>query len=212
MSPPTVPKSKDNLDGADDSGWVKVKSKSRQRQRPPPIPPNHHLAASLRNDPSHSRSVSEIDAEYHKLRTQWRDSTGSASLGSISQSIGSSNPGVTRAICLGIGSFDPPDGAWEAKKTTFIQFIAFQAMVEELEKCSKSTIPCFFQEPLFTDSDKQFIQSLGHTVVESPEGSNMIQSDSMLFGIHLYRPLYAQALERSLPAIFVGTGWPVWDR
>ena len=33
----------------------------------------------------------------------------------------------------------------------------------------------------------------------------------MVFGIHLYRDIWASALDKALPAMFVGTGWDVWD-
>lgn len=39
---------------------------------------------------------------------------------------------VKKAICLGIGSFDPEDGSWDSKRRTYHQCIAFLAMVEEL--------------------------------------------------------------------------------
>lgn len=72
-------------------------------------------------------------------------------------------------------------------------------------------IDMYFQEPIFTASDRGFIESLGHNVVESPRGFEIISSDTLLFGVHLYRPIYAKALEGDLPAIFVGTDLDVWD-
>lgn len=72
-------------------------------------------------------------------------------------------------------------------------------------------IDCFFQDPIFTESDKAFIARLGHQVVESPKGCDMVNPDTLLFAVHLYRPIYAMALKDHLPAVFVGTGWDVWD-
>lgn len=40
----------------------------------------------------------------------------------------------------------------------------------------------------------------------------MVHDQTLLFGVHLYRPVYASSLEASLPAMFVGTGWDVWDQ
>ena len=73
-------------------------------------------------------------------------------------------------------------------------------------------MPCFFQEPVFTASDAAFITSLGHHVVDSPAGCERVDGSTLLFGVHLYRPIYALALKNSLPAVFVGTGWDVWDQ
>ena len=73
-------------------------------------------------------------------------------------------------------------------------------------------VPCFFQDPIFTASDKAFIESLGHSVVDSPAGCERVDSSTLLYGVHLYRPIYALALKNGLPAVFVGTGWDVWDQ
>ncbi|KAH6973177.1 hypothetical protein BKA56DRAFT_593403 [Ilyonectria sp. MPI-CAGE-AT-0026] len=80
-----------------------------------------------------------------------------------------------------------------------------------VENITGGKIECIFQDPVFTQSDKDFLASLGHQVVETPAACGMIDANSLLYGIHLYRPIYAMALEKSLPAIFVGTGWDVWD-
>ena len=70
-------------------------------------------------------------------------------------------------------------------------------------------IPVIFQEPLFTTTDKTFLAPHG-TVVDVPAANIRIGPNTLLFGIHLYRPIYAAALT-TLPAIYIGTGWDVWD-
>ncbi|UNI22243.1 hypothetical protein JDV02_008147 [Purpureocillium takamizusanense] len=171
-------------------------------------------------------------------------------------------PPVTKAVCLGIGTFDPPDGGWEAKRRTFLQLIAFLILVEELERLTRTSIPCIFQEPIFSASDVAFLTSLssGYSVVPHPRACRAVDRRALLYGIHLYRPVYALALSggggsdsgehddddggesasptsastpplppsknaaasavetappvdyaASLPAVFVGTGWDVWD-
>jgi hypothetical protein len=76
---------------------------------------------------------------------------------------------------------------------------------------SGHAIPCVFQEPIFSAVDESFLVSLGHTVVRSPKGFELVDADALLFGVHLYRPVYEMALADDLPRIFVGTGWDVWD-
>lgn len=115
-------------------------------------------------------------------------------------------------MCLGIGTFDPPDGAWEAKRRTYTQLLAFEAIVDELEMATDTTVQCIFQEPLFTDADAEFLTSRGYSVVDAPLGSQTVTRDALLYGIHLYRPLYAEALKDGSPAMFVGTGWDTWDQ
>lgn len=70
---------------------------------------------------------------------------------------------------------------------------------------------CFYQEPRFAQPDKDFIHALGGKVVESPGSYELVDGATLVFGVHLYRDIWAAALERSLPALFVGTGWNVWE-
>ncbi|KAF4119946.1 SRR1 [Geosmithia morbida] len=166
-------------------------------------------AFSLKPQTENIRSLEEIAAEYRHVRSQWEKEAACRELKRHVTNIDVFP--VSRAVCLGIGTFDPPDGGWETKRRTFVQLMAFLTMVECLEKKNGSKIECTFQEPIFTASDKKFIESLGHKVVETPGGFEHINTCTALFGVHLYRPIYAKALEGDLPAIFVGTDLDVWD-
>ncbi|PHH70168.1 hypothetical protein CDD82_7295 [Ophiocordyceps australis] len=79
------------------------------------------------------------------------------------------------------------------------------------KESSQSPIPCFFQDPAFSPSDCAFLASLGYSVLVPPAASAHIDASSFLYAIHLYRPVYAEALATGPPAIFVGTSWDVWD-
>lgn len=72
-------------------------------------------------------------------------------------------------------------------------------------------IECFYQEPRFAQPDKDFVESLGGKIVDSPGVYDMTDESTLVFGVHLYRDIWAAALKKSLPAIFVGTGWNVWE-
>lgn len=195
-----------------DEGWTHVPTKSRRRgvkPRPPPAV-HHQQQSSPRVD--NLRSLDDIAAEYHRIRNHWDSQPTATALRSlITANISRPPASISRAICLGIGTFDPPDGSWDAKRRTFLQLIAFLVMVEALEAKFDVKMKCIFQEPVFTESDKAFITSLGHRVVDDPEGFDLVTSETLLFGVHLYRPIYAKALGRCLPAVFVGTDLDVWD-
>jgi hypothetical protein len=74
-----------------------------------------------------------------------------------------------------------------------------------------SEIRCIHQDPVFTESDIGFLTKLGHSVVESPAAYTEVAKDTFLYGVHLYRPVYAASLENELPLIFVGTGYDEWE-
>lgn len=68
------------------------------------------------------------------------------------------------------------------------------------------------QEPVLTPNDEAFLNDqLSHEVVASPKAFGMVDEKTLLFGVHLYRPVYAAALKKCLPGILVGTAADVWD-
>lgn len=72
-------------------------------------------------------------------------------------------------------------------------------------------IECFYQEPRFTPNDKGFLEGLGGKVVDSPGSYDLVDEGTLIFGVHLYCDIWAAALQHKLPAIYVGTGWDVWN-
>lgn len=239
MTPPAASPGPEPEAHGDDE-WTFVKPRRSRRSNPPgradtssPAPPT----PARRTGPP--RPVRDIAAEYRALRAAWEPSPACRSLRALvaARAAAAAAP-VTQAVCLGIGTFDPADGGWEARRRTYVQLIAFLVMVDELgappppfpahaaikwgnadvtdddaeKEAGARTVPCFFQEPVFTASDRAFIASLGHRVVDSPAGCERVDGATLLFGVHLYRPVYALALRNGPPAVFVGTGWDVWDR
>lgn len=155
-------------------------------------------------------SAAEIKSDHQRIKQQWTESSCCENLKQLMLSK-SSGTDPSNAICLGLGSFDPPDGSWQVKRRTHVQLAAFTTIVECLKKRSNQDIRCVFQEPCFTPHDKEFLASLGYEVVDSPAGFEMVADDSLVYGIHLYRAVYSMAIENHIPAIFIGTGYDAWE-
>lgn len=210
--------------------WTQVRRKPRrkaaagksQQQHKAPVPP----VMMTRPDSTASLSASDIQRDHGRFaKTQWQGSTCQCRLRDLISSSSRSNPlpKVSQAVCLGIGSFDPEDGAWEVKRRAHIQLAAFLSIVTDLQQHqhdhdqqkksegSPVAIRCFFQEPLFTLADKEFIRALGHEVVDSPLGFAKVDHETLVFGVHLYREIYNQAISKCVPAVFIGTGLDVWE-
>lgn len=114
--------------------WTLVaRKKSRTGRSRRPVPPEDPLPPPP--PPSSLRSPSAIAAEYRRIRSAW-DAPSSACCAAVralaATSVAAAGACPRRAVCLGIGSFDPPDGAWAAKRRTYLQLIAFLVMVDEL--------------------------------------------------------------------------------
>ncbi|KAF6818653.1 hypothetical protein CPLU01_13274 [Colletotrichum plurivorum] len=191
--------------------WTFVKSKSRFRRRPPRVPTPATTTASKTDEPRTYKSTADITAEYETFKTRWRETPCHAKIRELVRQNAGTHRRVRRAVCLGVGTFDPEDGGWDAKRRSHIQLDGFLTVVEVLSEIYSDSIPCSFQEPRFTPNDAEFLTNLGHEVVESPRAFEAVDEDTLVFAIHMYRPIYEAALEKALPAMFVGTGWDVWD-
>ncbi|KXH33703.1 hypothetical protein CNYM01_12875 [Colletotrichum nymphaeae SA-01] len=194
-----------------DDEWIHVKSKSRLRRSAPKLPVKGSGAISKPTEPRSHKSVIDITAEYDSFKSKWRETNCSLSLKKLVRDHYEGHRRVRKAVCLGVGTFDPEDGGWDAKRRTYIQLDAFLTVVEVLSELSKESISCSFQEPRFTPNDRAFLTSLGHEVVESPAAFEAVDEETLVFAVHMYRPIYEATLEKAMPAMFVGTGWDVWD-
>ncbi|KAK1963128.1 hypothetical protein LY78DRAFT_660597 [Colletotrichum sublineola] len=193
--------------------WIHVKPKSRFRRNAPRPPPKVPGSAPSKpaDEPRAFKSVADITAEYEAFKTRWRNTTCHAKLRQLVETNAGTHRPVRKAVCLGIGTFDPEDGGWDAKRRSYIQLDGFLTIVEVVSELYKESIPCSFQEPRFTPNDAEFLTSLGHKVVESPAAFEAVDQDTLVFAVHMYRPIYEATLEKASPAMFVGTGWDVWD-
>ncbi|KAI1372525.1 hypothetical protein F4677DRAFT_449427 [Hypoxylon crocopeplum] len=196
-------------------GWTRVGRRGRrpsQARKYPLYPsPSHSNSSVSGSTPRPSfLSTSDIDREHQRITDQWRGSACCRQLGGIVASR-TGHHAISQAICLGLGSFDPEDGSWEGRRRAHVQLAAFLCMVEQLQRSSSNKICCLFQDPVFNSVDKSFIRNLGHEVVESPEGFDRVSPSTLVFGVHLYRDVYAQTVAKHLPAVFVGTPLDVWE-
>ncbi|KAG6273142.1 hypothetical protein E4U48_002937, partial [Claviceps purpurea] len=170
--------------------WQVVQPKKNRRSRKTPtaiISPR-----AIRNTEA-SRSLEDITSEYHRMRQDLSTQQCCHSIRLLIRANAGTCSRVDKAVCLGMGSFDPPDGAWEAKRRAYIQYLVFEAMVQEL------------------DADTAFLTARGHAVVPAPLASTAVTPHTLLYGIHLYRPLYEEALQDHLPSAYVGTDWETWE-
>ncbi|KAG6092074.1 hypothetical protein E4U30_005912, partial [Claviceps sp. LM220 group G6] len=110
--------------------WQVVQPKKNRRSRKPPtatiISPR-----AIRNTEA-SRSLEDITSEYHRMRQDLPTQQCCHSIRLLIRANAGTCSRVDKAVCLGLGSFDPPDGAWEAKRRAYIQYLVFEAMVQEL--------------------------------------------------------------------------------
>ncbi|GAW15555.1 hypothetical protein ANO14919_049690 [Xylariales sp. No.14919] len=190
--------------------WVKVHGRKGRRSRNKPAPAASISSKLVVSPPS--LSLEQVKQDHDRLAGQWKSSPSYGQLQELLlRHTDSTSSSVTKAICFGLGTFDPPDGAWEQKRKAHIQLAAFLAIVEHLRSNASHQVRCIFQEPILNSVDKAFIESLGHEVVESPIGFQLVDPESLAFGVHLYRDIYSQVIATHIPAMFVGTSYGIWE-
>jgi len=62
----------------------------------------------------------------------------------------------------------------------------------------------YLQDPAFNHLDEEVIQSLGYTILKTPEAFEKISTTTLLFVPHLEPQFYAMALEAAHPSLCIG--------
>lgn len=128
-------------ENADSAQWTRIIRKGKklgrkQQQHQPQSQPHHPPAAgpaeNFQPNPSPQLSADDIDTAHHKIASKWRTSEAHEKLRALIKANASSHVSISRAVCLGLGAFDPDDGSWLAQRRSHIQLAAFLTMVREL--------------------------------------------------------------------------------
>ncbi|KAI3391880.1 hypothetical protein diail_6648 [Diaporthe ilicicola] len=123
-------------DGQEDdhSQWTRIvrKGKKLGRQEEVLRLPVGGPPENFRPNGSPQLSVDDIKADHNRIASKWRQTQCCEQLCHIIRERSSSHEMISRAVCLGIGAFDPDDASWTAQRRSHIQLAAFLAMVEAL--------------------------------------------------------------------------------
>jgi hypothetical protein len=148
-------------DGQTDEEWTRVKTKTRRRQVPRKAPAATTKKAAPDAAPS-TLTVADIEAEYETFRLRWQDGEASRRLKDTIDSNAASGKAVRNAVCLGIGTFDPDHGGWDAKRRTYIQLVAFLDMVKHI--CTYQYGQMFAEYKYLTLGDSSRVLERPHPV------------------------------------------------
>ena len=116
---------------------------------------------------------------------------------------------LTQCICLGLGRFDIIAGQERSKMhdenshTSLHQLAVLIAMLEILED-GHSIQEIYFQDPLFSGVEKDFIQTLGYTVLEDPAACAKMTTSTFFFAPFIPYSVITDALAVAFPALYIG--------
>lgn len=85
-------------------------------------------------------TVDDIKANHDRFASKWRATKCYEQLFCIIKDKSASHEKITRAVCLGLGAFDPEDSSFTAQRRSHIQLAAFLAMVETLSRLTSQIL------------------------------------------------------------------------
>ena len=119
----------------DQDEWVQVRSRKRNRNtqtRARPVRSSPDSEAAPPN-PAPQLSAGQIAVDHDRIASAWRSSSPSHhGIQSLVQQHAPTHAQLRKAICLGIGSFDPAPQFYSKKRVAHVQLEAFRAMVQTL--------------------------------------------------------------------------------
>lgn len=123
----------------DSSQWTRIVRKGKklgrkqqEQEKSSHHPPAAGPAENFQPNPSPQLSADEINAAHADITPKWRASEAHENLCALIKTNAASHVAITRAVCLGLGAFDPDDGSWLAQRRSHVQLAAFLTMVEAL--------------------------------------------------------------------------------
>lgn len=133
---------------------------------------------------------------------------------------------ISNIICLGLGSLSgavgrccccptTPEAEVKANTEAMGQLVYLEEWIKQCRKHFElPDTKIYFQDPMFNALDREFITSLGYTVIISPTSSWILNNETFLFAPWLEEvPLYI-SLKQCFPAIYMGnslTGKNPWS-
>ena len=133
-----------------DDGWTRV---SRGKAKEPVY--IHGL-----NPQSRDMTVEKIRADFESKKKRWLNSSCNLQVRQILDRVRPDEGWqIGNAVCLATGSFSRDN--WQNRQRSLMQFVAFTAVVQHLQKAQTPKILCYAQEPEYTPVDKEFLASMG---------------------------------------------------
>lgn len=164
-----------------------------------------HITQSKRSPKTKSSSSREIQ-QLHKLYSQIQTRYLSSNLSlSISRLLSPKTlPKITRILSLGLGSLESTDQTRRIKQLTI-----YLAIAEQLRDHNPS-IELYAQDPSFSKTDEQFLQSLGVHILSTPsatelgEAAQYIDDSTLVYSPFLTLEAYQLLFSTQRVDLFIG--------
>lgn len=160
-------------------------------------------------------TLKEITVKYESLREKWEGSDACRELIALLEPYKEKNQ-IKNVVVMGLGSFQMEMG--DVARSSLTQLAALTTIITTLRASFMpvlrkailtkyieiSNIPVVAQDPAFSPLDKEFLQTHGIEVVQSPDGFDLIDANTLVYAIHCYPIVYNEVGKKGAPAVLVG--------
>lgn len=158
--------------------------------------------------------VESLVGEYRLQVENWKSSENSHLLQNLLEQEldGLSNLQIDRCICFGLGRLTPSEPRWPGdtmenriiqSRVVMEQLVLLMMVLESLRKVHPIH-EVYFQDPLFTQVDTLFLESLGFTVLQDPEAMEILTGTTFVFAPYHPNVVVADIFKICEPALYLG--------
>ncbi|KAF1983505.1 hypothetical protein K402DRAFT_382610 [Aulographum hederae CBS 113979] len=97
---------------------------------------------------------------------------------------------ITKIVCFGLGTLSHVDPFWRTRSLlqTAMVIVIMEVLGHKLKKTAAGgggaiPVPCFSQDPAYSDLDKEFLASRGITVLEDPKGFLEVDENTLVIAL-----------------------------
>jgi hypothetical protein len=133
--------------------------------------------------PIFSQSQADAKALYEPCRKIWLGSQTFLSLKAQLDAI-TFPIFVSKIVCFALGSLSPRPGSdGSSSRTHAIQHAAVETLISYFKERAGHDIYCYAQDPAYSDSDKEFLETIGIDVIEDPNGFLEVDENTFVVSI-----------------------------
>jgi hypothetical protein len=162
----------------------------------------HPIEICYTTSPSPSKhTFEEIRQEYAIHEAAWKRSK---SCKNVKQQFSTlADLGIQKIVGFGLGDLQGMGERAGARSHT--QHAAVRTIAKTLKRTTGRDIQCFVQDPVYSETDKEFLRSIGIVVLDDPKGFLEVGTDTLVFTVSPNVPVKQIIADLQWPAAMI------WD-
>ena len=153
-------------------------------------------------------TIQKLQEQLHESTQKWENSEPGRISAAVVRDILQKNANlkITSCVALGLGSFSGDlERPWGSlADAPMSQLVAFASLIKIFQEHFQSSPKVYFQDPEYNDLDREFLTSLGYTVIDTPASNDVLTEESFLFAPRCIFDVLWATLDHVFPALCLG--------